>query len=46
MMMKDYYGELATIVYRLSKPIGTALNGDIDYYLERIQANSSKINEC
>lgn len=42
MMMKDYYGELATIVYQLSKPIGTALNGDIDYYLERIQANSSK----
>lgn len=44
-MFKDY-GPLATEVYDLTKPIGSALNNDIDYYRQRLEGVSGKILEA
>lgn len=43
--MFNPYGPLCTEVYELTKPIGAALNGDIDYYEERLGATSGLILE-
>lgn len=43
--MFNQYGSLATIVYELTKPVGTSLNGDIDYYSERLSGVTGKILE-
>ncbi|MEG0255608.1 MAG: class I SAM-dependent methyltransferase [Vagococcus sp.] len=44
--MYNHYGPLATKVYELTKPIGASLNGDIDYYSERLDGISGKILEA
>lgn len=43
--MFNQYGALATTVYELTKPVGTSLNGDIDYYSERLAGVTGKILE-
>lgn len=35
--MYNNYGSLATKVYELTKPAGASINGDIDYYIERLE---------
>ena len=44
-MFKNY-GPLATQVYDLTKPVGSSLNGDIDYYSQRLRGLSGKILEA
>ena len=44
--MYNFYGTLATKVYELTKPIGTSLNGDIDYYSERLEGIDGTILEA
>ncbi|MBP1042697.1 class I SAM-dependent methyltransferase [Vagococcus sp. BWB3-3] len=44
-MFKNY-GPLATEVYELTKPVGSSLNGDIDYYSQRLAGISGKILEA
>lgn len=44
--MHNFYGSLATKVYELTKPIGSSLNGDIDYYSERLYGLSGTILEA
>lgn len=40
------YGPLSTLVYELTKPVGTQLNGDIDYYSDRLDNIKGKILEA
>lgn len=44
--MYNSYGSLATKVYELTKPVGSSLNGDIDYYSERLSGITGKILEA
>ena len=44
--MFSKYGPLCTEVYQLTKPAGAALNGDIDYYLERLAGVTGDILEA
>lgn len=44
--MFSNYGPLCTEVYQLTKPVGTTLNGDIDYYLERLDGTTGPILEA
>ncbi|MGX7025459.1 class I SAM-dependent methyltransferase [Vagococcus hydrophili] len=44
--MYNHYGNLATTVYEITKPVGTSLNGDIDYYSERLEGITGKILEA
>ncbi|AQP52869.1 SAM-dependent methyltransferase [Vagococcus penaei] len=44
--MYKNYGPLAAQVYELTKPVGNMLNGDIDYYCERLQGIKGKILEA
>lgn len=44
--MYNTYGLLATKVYELTKPIGSSLNGDIDYYSQRLEGITGKILEA
>lgn len=44
--MYKNYGPLATEVYELTKPVGSSLNGDIDYYSQRLTGVSGKILEA
>lgn len=44
--MYNYYGKLATTVYEITKPVGTSLNGDIDYYSERLEGITGRILEA
>lgn len=44
--MYNHYGELATTVYELTKPAGASLNGDIDYYMERLEGITGPILEA
>lgn len=44
--MYNHYGELATTVYELTKPTGASLNGDIDYYMERLEGITGPILEA
>ena len=46
MLMYNDYGELATAVYEITKPVGASLNGDIDYYSERLEGITGKILEA
>lgn len=43
-MFKNY-GPLCTAVYDLTKPIGSSLNGDVDYYRERLSSIDGPILE-
>lgn len=40
------YGSLATKIYELTKPTGTSINGDINYYIERLEGIHGKILEA
>jgi SAM-dependent methyltransferase len=40
------YGPLCTEVYALTKPVGAALGGDIQYYLERLKSCKGRILEA
>ena len=44
--MYNTYGSLATKVYELTKPVGSSLNGDVDYYSERLDGITGKILEA
>lgn len=44
--MFNNYGPLATEVYQLTKPVGTTLNGDIAYYLSRLEQLEGPILEA
>lgn len=44
--MFSNYGPLCTEVYQLTKPVGTTLNGDIDYYLDRLDGTTGPILEA
>ncbi len=44
--MYNHYGELATTVYEITKPVGTSLNGDIDYYSKRLERITGTILEA
>lgn len=44
--MFDSYGPLCTEVYDFTKPIGYSINGDIEYYLERLSHTKGKILEA
>ena len=44
--MYNNYGSLATKVYELTKPAGASINGDIDYYIERLDGITGKILEA
>ncbi|EZH65099.1 hypothetical protein DH09_15745 [Bacillaceae bacterium JMAK1] len=43
--MYKSYGELSTAVYEKTKPIGSSINGDIPYYISRLQHITSPILE-
>lgn len=43
--MFSHYGPLCTTVYSLTKPIGSNLNGDVDYYIERLEGITGPILE-
>ncbi|GAK08706.1 class I SAM-dependent methyltransferase [Geomicrobium sp. JCM 19038] len=43
--MYKSYGELSTAVYEKTKPIGSSINGDIPYYISRLQHVTSPILE-
>lgn len=45
-MSFSYYGELCTEVYDLTKPVGYSLNGDLDYYRERLAPVKGRILEA
>lgn len=44
-MFKNY-GPLCATVYEFTKPIGSELNGDISYYLERLEGTKGSILEA
>lgn len=43
--MFSYYGKLSTQLYDVTKPVGHSINGDIEYYLKRLQGTKGKILE-
>ncbi|WP_107951323.1 class I SAM-dependent methyltransferase [Lysinibacillus parviboronicapiens] len=44
--MFSYYGALCTEVYDFTKPEGYSIDGDIEYYLERLKGTRGKILEA
>ncbi|MFD2115757.1 class I SAM-dependent methyltransferase [Paenibacillus yanchengensis] len=44
--MFSYYGPLCTELYDFTKPVGKSLDGDIEYYTERLQQTDGKILEA
>jgi len=44
--MFSYYGALSTEVYDFTKPVGYSIDGDIEYYLERLKGTKGKILEA
>ena len=40
------YGEMSTKLYELTKPIGTSVDGDLEYYYKQIQNVKGKILEA
>ncbi|MEG2254886.1 MAG: class I SAM-dependent methyltransferase [Vagococcus sp.] len=44
--MYNYYGSLASKVYDMTKPVGASINGDIDYYMDRLDGISGTILEA
>ncbi|PPA70984.1 class I SAM-dependent methyltransferase [Jeotgalibacillus proteolyticus] len=44
--MFSYYGKLSTELYDFTKPIGHSLDGDIEYYMERLSGCEGKILEA
>ncbi|KFN03346.1 class I SAM-dependent methyltransferase [Bacillus clarus] len=44
--MFSYYGKLSTELYNITKPVGYSLNGDIEYYQERLKTCQGRILEA
>lgn len=44
--MYKEYGELSTMVYELSKPIGHSINGDIEYYIKKLVGVTGRVLEA
>lgn len=44
--MFSYYGPLCTELYDFTKPVGMSLDGDIEYYMERLQHTKGKVLEA
>lgn len=44
--MFSYYGALSTEVYDFTKPVGYSIDGDIEYYLERLKGIKGKVLEA
>lgn len=44
--MFSYYGKLSTELYDFTKPIGHSLDGDIEYYKDRLRGCDGKILEA
>ncbi|MCE5171377.1 class I SAM-dependent methyltransferase [Paenibacillus profundus] len=44
--MFSYYGALNSEVYEFTKPVGHSINGDIEYYRERLQSCGGRILEA
>ncbi|GLY12421.1 class I SAM-dependent methyltransferase [Pseudobacillus badius] len=44
--MFSYYGRLSTELYNLTKPVGHSINGDIEYYLDRLEGTKGKVLEA
>ncbi len=44
-MFKEY-GELSTILYEHTKPVGHSIDGDIEYYSEKLKALSGRVLEA
>lgn len=44
--MFSYYGKLSTELYDFTKPIGKSINGDIEYYLERLGNINGRLLEA
>lgn len=40
------YGELSTQVYQITKPVGTSLGGDLEYYQDRLLPLKGKVLEA
>ncbi|WP_125767237.1 class I SAM-dependent methyltransferase [Lapidilactobacillus wuchangensis] len=40
------YGKLSTMLYEFTKPAGTSIDGDLEYYLEKLQGTSGRILEA
>lgn len=44
--MFSHYGKLSTEVYQLTKPVGRSIDGDIEYYTERLKGCRGRILEA
>jgi hypothetical protein len=45
-MTYSYYGELCTEVYDLTKKIGDSLDGDLEYYRNKLKSCKGRILEA
>jgi hypothetical protein len=44
--MFNEYGKLSTMLYEHTKPIGYSINGDIEYYSEKLKNLSGRVLEA
>lgn len=44
--MFSYYGKLSTELYDFTKPVGQSINGDIEYYVERLGKVNGRVLEA
>ncbi|AHI54177.1 methyltransferase [Spiroplasma sabaudiense Ar-1343] len=44
--MKNYYGKLSSIIYNLTKPVGYSIDGDLEFYFEKIKTAKGIILEA
>ncbi|MBR7796196.1 class I SAM-dependent methyltransferase [Virgibacillus sp. AGTR] len=44
--MFSYYGKLSTELYDFTKPVGHSVQGDIEYYFERLKGTKGRILEA
>lgn len=44
--MFSYYGKLSTEIYDFTKPVGYSIDGDIEYYQERLKTCRGRILEA
>lgn len=46
MKLFSNYGKISTELYDFTKPVGTSINGDIEYYMERLKSVEGKVLEA
>ena len=44
--MFSYYGKISTQLYDATKPVGTSIGGDIEYYMDRLKEIDGPILEA